>query len=335
MQAIHITEPGLSHFKPVTLPIPEPAPGEILVKINAAALNALDLLVAKGNFPGLPYPFVPVSDAAGEVSALGAGVSNWQIGDRVTLHYLPYWVDGPLTKEKWQRIRGVTWGGSLAQYVTVPANGVIATPDYLTDQLAATLSIAATTAWRPIRAAPVLAGTTVLLLGTGGVSLFALQYAKAAGATVLLTSSSNEKLERARQLGADHLINYREQPEWAAKVREITQGHGVDVVVETGGSATFAQSVEAVGIGGRIFTIGVLSGHQLTASAYSIMQKQVTIQGVNSGSVADLQAATDALAALRLQPVIDREFDWQDASAAYHWLDSGSHVGKVVLTVSH
>jgi NADPH:quinone reductase-like Zn-dependent oxidoreductase len=333
MQAIQLISHSFEHFQLVTLPKPEPAQGEVLIKVKAAALNALDLMVAEGIFPGMELPIVPVTDAAGEIAGVGEGVPELVLGNRVIVHFMPYWVDGPITQEKSQRMRGVTLPGSLAEYFTVPATGVVTTPDNLTDQEAATLPIAATTAWRAIRSAPTLPGSTVLLLGTGGVSLFALQYAKAAGATVLITSSSSEKLERAQRLGADYLINYRDKPHWAKTVMEITNGNGVDLVVETGGATTFEQSIEAVRRDGMIYVIGVLTGHELSVNAYAVIQKQITIKGNNTGSVADLNEATRALAANDLHPTIHRQFEWDHTGEAYQELAAGQCFGKVVLTL--
>jgi len=334
MKAIQLTAHDFDHFQHVTLPNTEPSPGEIVVKIKAAALNAVDLMVARGNFPGMDLPFVPVSDSAGEIAAVGEGITDLVEGNRVIVHFIPYWVDGPINQENSLRMRGVTLPGSLAEYITVPAAGVIATPEYLTDEEAATLPIVATTAWRAIRSAPVLPGSTVLLLGTGGVSLFALQYAKAAGATVLIISSSNEKLERAQRLGADYLINYRDTPQWETKVLEITDGKGVDLVVETGGAATFAQSIEAVRRDGIISVIGVLTGHELPVNAYAVVQKQITIKGVLTGSVADLKEAARAYASNRLHPVIHKTFDWNHTVEAYREFAGGQCFGKIVLAQS-
>ena len=237
MKAIQLTAPSLAAFRPTELPQPQAGRGEVLLRLRAATLNFLDVAIATGNFAGAAFPLIPVADGAGEVAALGDGVSGLTVGDRVIPHFMPNWQGGAITPHNVGAMRGVTLPGSLAEYVVVPAASLVALPAHLDFVQGAALPIAATTAWNAVRSAPGRPGSVVLLLGTGGVSLFALQFAKASGATVILASSSDDKLERARQLGADHLINYRATPAWDGEVLKLTGGRGADLVVETVGGA--------------------------------------------------------------------------------------------------
>ena len=230
--------------------------------------------------------------------------------------------------------RGLTRAGSLAEYVAVPASSLVAVPDHLSFAEAATLPIAATTAWRAVRAAGLGPGSTALLLGTGGVSIFALQFAKAHGARVIITSSSDEKLARARELGADLTINYRSTPDWDAEALRLTEGLGANLVLETGGAETFPHSLNAVAMAGTVFVIGFLSGNQPTIGVLSVIEKGVRIQGNNAGPVADLAAAAAAIAAHGLVPVVDQVFAMDEAADAYaHLAAGGKHFGKVAISV--
>jgi NADPH:quinone reductase-like Zn-dependent oxidoreductase len=260
---------------------------------------------------------VPVADGAGEIVALGADVDGFALGDRVIPHFMPDWLDGPMRPEKIAAMRGITLPGSLSEYVVLPASSVVRLPSHLDFVQGATLPIAATTAWNAVRSASVRPGSTVLILGTGGVSVFALQFARASGATVILVSSSEEKLERGRALGAEHLVNYRATPDWDKAVLDITGGRGVDLVVETVGGTSFARSLNAVAMGGTVFTVGFVAG---------------TETSFNLGSVADLGEAVRAIAANRIVPVVDRRFGIDEAAAAYAELAAGSrHVGKLAI----
>ena len=332
MHAVQLTAHSLSAFQSTELPDPQAGYGEVLVRMRAATLNYADVAVATGAFPGATFPMVPVADGAGEVVALGEGVSGPAVGDRVVPHFMPGWQDGAMTARKVAAMRGITLPGSLADYVAVPAHSLVALPAHLDFVQGAALPIAATTAWNAVRSAPVRPGSVVLLLGTGGVSIFALQFAKASGATVILASSSDEKLERARQLGADHLVNYRATPAWDAEVRKLTDGRGVDLVVETVGQATIARSLNAAAMGGTVFTVGFLTGTAASIDLLTIITKGLRIIGNSTGSVADLAAATRAIAAHRIVPVIDRAFGIADTAAAYAELHAGGrHFGKLAI----
>jgi len=332
MYAIQLVEPSLTSFRRTSLPDPQPGPGEVLIRLRAAALNYIDVAVATGRFPGAALPLVPVADGAGDIVALGADVTDVAIGDRVIPHFMPDWLDGPMRPERIVAMRGITLPGSLSEYVAVPASSVVRLPDHLDFAQGATLPIAATTAWNGMRSASVRPGSTVVILGTGGVSLFALQFAKASGATVILVSSSDAKLERGRGLGADHLVNYKATPDWDKAVLEITGGRGADLVVETIGGASFARSLNAVAMGGTVFTVGFIAGSQTTFDLFAVIGKAVRIVGNSTGSVADLAEAVRAIAVNGIVPVVDRRFGFDETADAYAELAAGSrHFGKLAI----
>ncbi len=334
MKAIQLTAPSLTAFRQTELPDPKAGPGEVLVRLRAATLNYLDVAIATGAFPGASFPMVPVADGAGEIIALGEGLEGGglAVGDRVIPHFMPNWQGGTITPRNVAALRGVNLPGSLAQYVAVPATSVVALPAHLDFVQGAALPIAATTAWNAVRAAQVRPGSVVVVLGTGGVSIFALQFAKASGATVIIASSSNAKLERARQLGADHLINYRATPAWDDEVLKLTNGRGADLVVETVGEATFTRSLNAAAMGGTVFTVGFVTGTATQIDLLPIIVKALRIVGNNTGSVADLAEAARAIAAHRIVPVIDRVFGLADTAQAYAELSAGGrHFGKIAI----
>lgn len=332
MQAFQLTGPAIDALTATKLPRPEPGNGEVLIRQRAASLNYLDLAVATGQFGGA-YPLIPVADGAGEIVATGAGVDGWKVGDRVVVGTMLRWQSGPLFAAAHQHLRGVTSDGALAEFALAPAAALVRIPAHLTWEEAATLPIAATTAWNAIVKARIQPGATVLLLGTGGVSLFALQFAKAAGARVIITSSSSAKLQRARMLGADDVINYSTHPAWDEEVLRLTDGAGADLVIESVGGATFARSLNAAAYNATIFVIGFVGGSQLDIPVLPIMLKTLSIIGNNTGSTDDLRAAAKAIAAANIKPVIDRVFDFAEAPAAYRYLQSGEHVGKVVISL--
>ena len=332
MKAMQLTAPSLNAFRLAELPAPTPRPGEVLLRMRAATLNYLDVAIATGKFPAPDFPLVPVADGAGEIAALGEGVSGWSVGERVIPHFMPNWQGGAITPHNVAAMRGLTLPGSLAEYVAVPANSLVALPSHLDYVQGAALPIAATTAWNAVRSAQLRPGSVVVLLGTGGVSIFALQFAKACGATVILASSSEAKLDRARQAGADLLINYRATPAWDEEVLKLTGGRGADLVVETVGAATFARSLHAAAMGGTVFTVGFVAGTTASVDLLPIIVKALRIVGNNTGSVADLADAARAIAAHKIVPVIDRVFDIGDTAAAYAELNAGGrHFGKLAI----
>ena len=333
MNAIELTAPRLDAFRAASHAEPRPGPGEVLIRLRAASLNFLDVAIAAGRYP-VDFPIIPVSDGAGEIAELGEGVQGWAIGARVVPHFLPEWRDGAMTQAIVDPRRGVTRPGSLADYVAVPARSLVAIPEHLSFIEAATLPIAATTAWRAVRTAAIGPHSTVLLLGTGGVSIFALQFARAHGARVIITSSSDEKLDRARALGADGTINYRRTPEWDAELLRLTDARGADLVLETGGTDTFSRSLNAVAMNGTVFVIGFLTGGRPQIDLLPVMEKGVRIQGNTPGPIAALAEAAAAIVAHKLQPVVDRTFAMADAPQAYEHLASGGrHFGKIAIRI--
>ncbi len=324
---------SLDAFKPVQLDVPRPQRGEILIKVTAASLNYRDLAVLGGNYiPGLPLPLVPGSDACGVVVELGEGVTQWKVGDRVTPVYTQGWYDGkPTPQQRFRQTLGMPLTGVLQQYITVPAEEAVAAPSSLSDIEASTLPIAALTAWSALQEGGIKPGDTVLLQGTGGVSLFALQFAKAAGATVIITSSSDEKLQRARKLGADVTINYRTHTDWDVNVKEATSGRGVDIVVETAG-ATLSKSLAATVFGGFVGVVGFVAGYEATIPLRQMIGPMIRVQGIAVGSKARFEQMNRAIQAHQIKPVLDREFALDDAQSAFQHLASGAHFGKVVIS---
>ena len=324
---------GLDALTLTEKPETSPGIGKILIKLRAASLNYRDLLMVKGLYnPSLPLPLIPCSDGVGEVVAVGEGVTRVQVGDRVAGIFFQHWLSGELTSSQTKSALGGELPGMLAEYVVLQEAGVIPVPDHLTDEEAATLPCAAVTAWNALFASGNLkAGDTVLVQGTGGVSLFALQFAQLAGARVIATSSSEAKLERVRQLGATDTINYKQNPEWGKTVSELTDGAGVDCVVEVGGAGTLNQSLRAVRVGGQISLIGVLTGTSAEVNAAGILMKNVRVQGIYVGSREMFAAMNRAIALHKLQPIVDRVFPFAEAPAALQYMESGSHFGKICI----
>jgi NADPH:quinone reductase-like Zn-dependent oxidoreductase len=313
---------------------PAPGPGEVLVRIRATSLNYRDISVSHGRYPGMLKPsLIPLSDGAGEIIGVGSGVRNVQVGDRVMSAFYPYWPAGPISEEVTDFALGGSLDGVLTQFVTLPATAAIAVPAHLSFHEAATLPSAAVTAWQAlVEICKVRAGDVVLVLGTGGVSLFALQFAKLHGATVIITSGSETKLQRAAELNADHLLNYRTTPDWDVEVLNLTQGRGVDVVIEVGGAGTLERSLRSVRKGGTIVLIGRLAGTG-HVDPLPVMRRAIRLIGINVGSHEMFATMNRAVTASNLRPVIDRIFDFSEAPAAYEYLRGGSNFGKVVISV--
>lgn len=333
MRAWQIDRFGLDAIRTVELPNPQPGPGEVLVRWCAQSLNYRDLVIVQGTYlPNLSLPFTPLSDAAGEVVAVGADVIAWKSGDRVISQYIQSWLEGAPTPENTRLSLGAPLPGVLSEYSVLPAHGLVRLPAYLSFEEGATLPIAAVTAWNALFSHGDLApGSTVLLEGTGGVSLFGLQLAKAAGLRTIIISSSDKKLSRACALGADKTINYRASPQWSRRVRELTEGAGVDLVLEVGGPATLTEALRSVRFGGRIALIGFLSGSALPLDAIEFIRSLATLHAVRVGSRAMFRDLLRALEQYKLHPQIDRVFAFSDASEAFRYLLTGAHFGKVVI----
>ena len=315
--------------------VPEAAPGEAVLRVKGSCLNYHDLSSIDGRIPGLPYPRVPLSDGCGEVVALGAGVSRVAIGQRVSANFSPDWIAGPPTPEARRHTVGDTMDGWLQQYMKVPAHSLVKIPAHLSNLEAACLPCAGVTAWRSVavdtRTGP---GDWVVVQGTGGVAIFALQFAKALGAHVIVTSSSDAKLERAAKLGADHGINYRTTPDWPQQVLEITGGRGADLVVDNGGPATLGASVEALCMGGHVSIIGVLSGYgKAEIPLITAMQRNVTLQGVTVGSRQDFDSMLRAIEAYALRPAISHVFGMEEIPRAQEVMVAGEHLGKIAIEI--
>lgn len=332
-RALVLEAMGLDGLRVRQRPVPDPGPGEVHVRFHAASLNYRDLLVALGHYnPRMSVPRILGSDAAGEIVRVGQGVSGLQPGDRVASLFFQSWDDGEITRAVGKSALGDAIDGVFASERVLPATGVIRLPDAFSFEQAATLPCAAVTAWNAlVEKGQVHAGETVLVLGTGGVSLFALQIAKAHGARVLLTSSSDEKLERGRALGADETINYRTTPAWDEEVLRLTGGRGVDHVVEVGGSGTLPRSFHAVRVGGQVHLIGVLSEPGERVDVLSVLRKSLRLNGIFVGSRAMFARLEAGMLANRIEPVIDRRFPLSEARAALEYLQGGGHFGKIVL----
>jgi NADPH:quinone reductase-like Zn-dependent oxidoreductase len=310
-----------------------PKTGEITVRVHASSLNYHDYAVVSGMWPP-EVPRIPMSDGAGEVIAVGEGVNEFAIGDHVVSTFLPGWLEGEPEVDDMGTVPGDGIDGFARQQVTMPATAFTRAPKGYSHAEAATLTCAGVTAWRALMVDGALKpGETVLVQGTGGVSVFALQFAKIAGATVIATSSSDEKLARLETLGADHLINYRKQENWGDLVRELTAGRGVDHVVEVGGPATLAQSMVAARIGGHIAVIGVLSGTTGTLPMLSVLTRQLRLKGLVVGSRRHQIEMIRAIDATGLRPIIDRHFPLEEIVEAFRYQETNRHFGKICLDI--
>src|SRR5579871_2939374 len=319
---------GLENLKPAEREWPKPAPGEVVVRLAAASINYRDLATVTMMAPA--RPLIPLSDGAGLVEAVGDGVTRVKVGDLVMPGFFPHWIAGRPTPQRLAALGGAL-DGVACEAIAITAEGVTKAPAGWDAAEAATLPCAALTAWRGlIVEGKLTAGETVLVQGTGGVSIFALQFAKLTGARVIVTSSSDEKLERARKMGADELINYRETPDWAKRARELTDGRGVDHVVEVGGAGTFQQSIAACALGGSIAVIGVLSGFVKDLNVAAMFGGNLRINGITVGSREHVEAMVRAIDVAKLKPVIDRRFPLEALPEALGLMQAGGHFGKVV-----
>ncbi len=326
---------SVDHLVIAARPTPEPGPGQALLRIRAASLNYRDTVVIQRGYGAQTgqLPLIPISDGVGEVVAVGQGVTRVKVGDRACPMFCPRWSGGPPSAARLRASLGGPLDGVMAEYMAVDAESLALAPDHLSDIEAATLPCAALTAWSAlVTEGHVQPGDRVLIQGTGGVSLFALQFAILLGAFAIVTSSNTQKLELARALGADATISYRETPEWGRSVREIAGGDGVDHIVEVGGQETLPQSLRAIRPGGTISMIGVLSGSSMDARLGLVVTRQVRLQGITVGSRDGFEAMSRAITQHRLRPVVDRVFQFDELPEALAYLASGAHSGKVCIS---
>jgi len=325
---------SLDALKLVERPEPKPGPGQALVRVRANSLNYRDLVVANGGYGRqVKPPLIPLSDGAGEVVAVGAGVTRVKPGARVAAIFMQTWLAGALTEHHSKSALGGAIDGLLAEYVALDEDGLVPIPEHLSYAEAATLPCAAVTAWHAlVTEGGIRAGDAVLVLGTGGVSIFALQFARLHGARAIATSSSDEKLARTILMGASDGINYRQTPEWGRRVLELTGGAGVDHVMEVGGAGTLPQSFRAVRFGGRISLIGVLSEPGAAVDPRPLLMKGARLQGIYVGSREMFASMNRAIALNGLRPVIDRVFPFAEAPEAYRYMKAAKHFGKIVIS---
>jgi NADPH:quinone reductase-like Zn-dependent oxidoreductase len=311
----------------------EPGDGEILVAVRATSINYRDLSTIEDPVArGIPYPRIPNSDGAGEVIGVGAGVTRFKRGDRIAGCFFQNWIDGGISTGAMSSAMGGPIDGVLAETVVLSEEGAVHIPGHMSFEEAATLPCAGLTAWNClVEQGSLKAGSVALFLGTGGVSIYGLQIAKMMGARAIVTSSSDEKLERAKSLGADELINYRQTPDWESRVLELTDGIGVDVTIETGGGGTLEKTMEATRVGGTISLIGVLSGGLVNPT--TVMRKSIRLQGVYVGNRRMFEDMNAAFSLNRLHPVIDQVFEFEDAPAAFHAMRAAGHFGKLVVKI--
>lgn len=327
---------GLDNLRLTERPDPVPGPGQVALRMRTASLNYRDLLMVRGHYnPRQPLPLIPCSDGVGVITAVGEGVTRVAVGDRVASCFFQTWIGGPPTAEKLVGTLGGPLDGTLAEQALLAADGVVRVPEYLSDVEAATLPCAALTAWSAmVEQGEVGAGDTVLVQGTGGVSIFALQIAQALGARVIVTSSAEAKLERAREMGAWQTINYAEDVAWGKTARRLTGGLGVDHVVEVGGAGTLEQSLKAIRVGGQISVIGVLSGVASELNIIPILMQNIRLQGILVGSRNGFERMNEFLAVNEIRPVVDRVTSFAEAPDAFRHMASAAHFGKICIAVN-
>ena len=336
MKAYELQGPGgVDEMKLVEKTVAAPGPGQVLVKLKAATINYRDLLTVKGGYGSRQkFPLVPLSDGAGVVDSVGAGVTAFKPGDRVTGSFFEGWLGGEPSEAKMRGNLGGALDGVLCEYRVWPAAALVRTPDHLTDIEAACLPCAGLTAWSAVvKLGNIKPGQTVLTQGTGGVSIFALQFAKMNGARVIATSSSDDKIDRLKTLGACDAVNYKTTPDWEQRVVELTGGRGVDCVVEIGGAGTLNRSFQTLAAGGKVVLIGMLAERDGNVNPYVLMGKNGSLHGVFVGDRDMFEEMNRAIDVNRIKPVVDRVFSFDQAVAAYRHHQSGQFVGKVVIAI--
>lgn len=334
MKAYEINEFGIDNLTLAEREEPTPNDREVKVKFHAASLNFRDLMMIKGTYnPRLKMPLVPFSDGAGEVTEIGASVTKFKVGDRVTPIFMQGWIDGAIDANKGRTALGGDLDGCLREFGTFDENGLVCIPDHFSYEEAATLPCAAVTAYHALfESGRMKSDDSILLEGTGGVSIFALQFAAALGTRIFITSSSDEKLERAKELGATDFINYKQREDWDKAVLELTDKRGVDTVVEVGGAETISKAINAVKVGGHIAVIGVLSGTTGGINPVNLLMKSIRLQGIYVGSRQMFEDMNRMLCQyVHIKPVIDKTFDFGEVKDALKYMENGEHFGKIVV----
>ncbi|MCY1619381.1 NAD(P)-dependent alcohol dehydrogenase [Staphylococcus pettenkoferi] len=333
MKAWQLEDFGLDNLKQVEIEKPEINEDQILIKVNSASLNYRDIAIVEGIYTPelLNFPFIPVSDASGEVVETGSNVTQFKKGDRVTSHMFTTWLEGQPTGDEPSHALGATVNGGLSEYMVLNADTAVFSPETLTDNQSSTLPVAAFVNWFSlVEYGNIKAGDKVLVQGTGGVSIFAIQIASALGAEVIVTSSSDEKLEKAKELGASHFINYKKHPDWEKEVQKLTNGKGVEHIIEVVGGSSIAKSIEALAFQGHIYVIGFLEDMEANVNLFSLLSKQAKIQGINVGHHRAFEDFTKALNQISIDPVIDTVYSFDQAKEAYEH-QAKSAFGKIVI----
>jgi len=335
MKAAYIEQFGLQNLKYDKQPEPELRPGCVLVKMEAVSLNYLDLVIIGGKFlTQIPMPHIPGCEGSGVIDAIGAGVTQWQTGDRVTIHYMQKWQSGKIEPQMIRERAGVFLKGLLAEYAVIPEYALVKTPATLTSIQACTLPVAGLTAWSGlVELAKIKPGNTVLTLGTGGVSIFALQIAKMMGCRVIAITSSAVKAEKLKDLGADIVINYKENPDWHKAIMEHTAGKGVDAVLDVVGGNTFSQCISAIKLNGFVGIVGLLENHLASFNIFESIYKAATIKVVAVGSKEGFGRLIEAINLNNIAPVIDKVYQLDEIEGALNYLKDGAHFGKIVIQI--
>jgi NADPH:quinone reductase-like Zn-dependent oxidoreductase len=333
MKAIQLEQFGIEHLQLVEIPTPVIAENEVLVRTTAVSLQYLDLIITEGIIaPNMPLPHIPVSEGAGVVESVGKNVTRWKKGDRVLIPFIPRWEAGKITSYSNEIRTGMQTSGTLAEYTVQPENTLVRTPENLTDEESASLPVAGLTAWSSlVTQANIQAGQTILVQGSGGVSLFALQIAKAFGLKVIATTGSNEKKQKLKDLGADEVINYKEFPEWSKEVKRLNGGIGVDVTLDVAGSETIGQSILSMKENGYVGLIGFMSGSKITVDVFPLIMNYIRLQGYSVGNAQDLNGLVNALEKNNIKPVVDSIYPFEQTQDAFRKLKSGKAFGKIII----
>jgi NADPH:quinone reductase-like Zn-dependent oxidoreductase len=332
MQAIQLENYGIEHLKVAEVPTPEIGENEVLVKTTAVSLQYLDLLTVEDTVGlNIPLPFIPVSEGVGIVERVGKNITRWKKGDRVLIPFIPRWEAGKITSYHNALRTGMQTSGTMAEFIVQPENTLVRTPENLTDEEATSLSVAGLTAWAMLMQAGIKAGQTILIQGTGGVSLSALQIAKMSGLKVIATTGSKEKEQKLKTLGADAVINYKDFPKWSNEVKRLNNGIGVDITLDVAGNETIEQSINSVKEHGFVGLVGFMSGSRLSFDVFPLIMNYIRLQGYSVGNAQELEELVNAIEKNNLKPVIDSVYTINQTQEAFQKLKSGKAFGKIVI----